>query len=316
MKQIKYLLLFMFMIILWPSCEKFDTLRFPDFQEAANVRIQVDPDYASIDATDIPNAKIMFSVFSENDNIESVVISATYYSFQNDMNYSRREVLRLTQADFDAVDGAIRDVEFTTQFLVQQFGLPNGVDDLGGGDRFDFFNVTTLTNGLVFPDTILSETEFETINVTPNIVNSAATTSFSVGFTAYVSCPFILNDAIGTYEVVTDAWGDWDPGEQIEVVGNANGTGVIVKGMYSKFRNDDRGPYDVEVLVEANTGIATVMQQPAWEYFWYAGEEGYGTGSVAGEGFVFSCAGIITLTLEHTVTAGSYGEQTLTLQKI
>ena len=201
MKHLKYLLLFALMIILWPSCEKFDTLRFPEFQEAANVRIQVDPDYSSIDASDIPNAKLMFSVFSENDNIESVVIYATLYSFATDTDYARREILRYTQADFDAAGGAIRDVEFTTQFLAQQFGLPNGVDDLGGGDRFDFFNITTLTNGMVFPDTILSETEFETINVTPNIVNSAATTSFSVGFTAYVACSVPAGFATGDYQL-------------------------------------------------------------------------------------------------------------------
>jgi hypothetical protein len=72
----------------------------------------------------------------------------------------------------------------------------------------------------------------------------------------------------------------------------------------------------VEVIVDANSGIATVAKQPAWEYFWYAGEEGYGTGSVEGGGFVFSCSGVITLTLEHTVEAGSYGNNVLTLQKL
>jgi len=152
--------------------------------------------------------------------------------------------------------------------------------------------------------------------VTPNIINSAATTSFTVGFTAYVSCPFVVEDAIGTYQVVEDGWADWDPGDQIEVVANRDGTGVIVKGMFSKFRNDDRGPYDVEILVDPNGGFATVEKQPAWEWFWYTGTELYGTGSVEGDGFVFSCSGVITLSLEHTVTAGSFGVYVLTLQKI
>jgi len=198
MKYIKYLLPIILILVFGSSCEKMENLRFPEFLDAANVRIQVDPDYSSLDASDIANAKLMFSVFSENTNIESVVISASLYSFGNDTNYARREILRYTQSDFDSHTGAIRDVEFTSDWLAQQFGL-TGASDLGGGDRFDFFNVTTLTNGMVFPDTILAETDFETINVTPNIVNNAATTSFSVGFTAYVACPVPAGFAEGEY---------------------------------------------------------------------------------------------------------------------
>ncbi len=298
------------------SCQDQDGSRFPDFIEAANVRIQVDPDYSSLNAADIPNAKLQFSLFSENNNLQSVVLSGVYYNFANNTTSDEVELMRWTQSDFDANNGAIRNVEFTSQFLADKFGLPNGIDDLGGGDRFEIHNVTTLTNGMVFPDSVLQGTPQKTINVTPNIVNSASTTSFSVGFTAYVSCPFIAADAVGTYEVVYDGWADWSPGDQIDVVANADGTGVIVKGMYSKFRNDDRGPYDVEVLVDAGTGIATVAKQPAWEWYWYTGTEEYGTGSVEGGGFVFSCSGIITLNLKHTVAAGSFGTSTLTLQKI
>jgi hypothetical protein len=199
MKNIKYLLLIIGIILAFQSCEDEEKIRFPEFEDAANVRIQIDPDYSSIDASDITNAKLVFSVFSENKNIESVVISAVYYSFQNDSTTDPVEILSLTQSDFDAANGAIRNKEFTAQFLAAQFGLPGGSSDLGGGDRFDFSNVTTLTNGMVFPDTILSETQHETINVTPNIINSSGTTSFTVGFTAYVACPVPDGFALGDY---------------------------------------------------------------------------------------------------------------------
>ncbi|MBE9511794.1 MAG: hypothetical protein IMY71_13040 [Bacteroidetes bacterium] len=199
MKNIKYLLLIIGIILAFQSCEDESKIRFPEFEDAANMRIQIDPDYSSIDASDISNAKLVFSVFSENTNIESVVISAVYYSFQNDSTTDPVEVLSLTQSDFNAANGAIRDREFTAQFLAEKFGLPGGISDLGGGDRFDFFNVTTLTNGMVFPDTILSETDHETVNVTPNIINSSGTTSFTVGFTAYVACPVPNGFATGDY---------------------------------------------------------------------------------------------------------------------
>jgi len=199
MKNYKYLILIIGIILAFQSCEDEDKMRFPEFEDAANLRIQLDPDYSSIDASDIANAKLVFSVFSENTNIESVVISAAYYSFMNDSTTDPLEVLSFTQSDFDAADGAIRNREFTAQFLAEKFGLPGGISDLGGGDRFDFFNLTTLTNGMVFPDTILSETDLETVNVTPNIINSAGTSSFSVGFTAYVACPVPAGFALGDY---------------------------------------------------------------------------------------------------------------------
>jgi len=198
MKNIKYLILIVGLVLAFQSCEDESKIRFPEFEDAANMRIQIDPDYSSIDASDIANAKLVFSVFSENTNIESVVISAVYYSFLNDSTTAPVEILTLSQSDFD-VEGAIQNLEFTSQFLVETFGLPGGLGDLSGGDRFDFFNVTTLTNGMVFPDTILSETDHETVNVTPNIINSAGTSSFSVGFTAYVACSVPDGYALGDY---------------------------------------------------------------------------------------------------------------------
>ena len=198
MKNIKYLILIVGLVLAFQSCEDEDKIRFPEFEDAANLRIQLNPDYSSIDASDIANAKLVFSVFSENTNIESVVISAVYYSFLNDSTTAPVEILTLSQSDFD-VEGAIQNLEFTSQFLVETFGLPGGLGDLSGGDRFDFFNVTTLTNGMVFPDTILSETDHETVNVTPNIINSAGTSSFSVGFTAYVACSVPDGYALGDY---------------------------------------------------------------------------------------------------------------------
>lgn len=202
MKTIKLLLLLFGIFIIIQSCEDQESIRFPEIEEAANVRIQVSEDYSFLDASDITNAKFVYSVFSENKNIESVIISAEYYNFENDTTYARRELIKYTQADFDATDGSIFNEEFTAQFLAEKFGLLNGASDLGGGDLFNFDNITKLTNGMQFPDTILSETPFETVNVTPNILQSAATTSFTAIFFTFVGCPSTLE---GTYITVTNA---------------------------------------------------------------------------------------------------------------
>ena len=305
---IKYNSLVFILFVLLISCEDPDAIRIPDFKDAVNVRVVIDPDNSFLDFSDLANAKFVFDAYSENTDLRSATFYMSYYDFSADSTYN--------EVPLEFTEFPTQHYEFTSQELADIFNLPGGIDGLGGGDSFNFITVAVTADGLIYPDTVLQGLPQETLNVTPNIINSAATTSFTSSFLVYVSCPFIADDAVGTYQVVEDGWADWDPGDQIEVVANTDGTGIIVKGMYSKFRNDDRGPYDVEVLVDAGSGIATVVLQPAWEWYWYAGEEGYGTGSVAGEGFVFSCSGIITLSQEHTVAAGSFGVYVLTLQKI
>lgn len=196
-KFLKYIAIMIFGFVILIACRDEETIRIPELTEAANVRIQLDPDYSSLRADDLDNAKLVFSVFSDNTNIQEVVLSAEYYNFAQDSSYSRMVIKTYKQSDFDAASGAIRDVTFTAADLADMFGVGNATD-LGGGDRFDFYNVTTLTNGMVFPDTVSLPTG-EFLNTTPNIVNSAATTSFSVGFTAYVACPISSSYGTGDY---------------------------------------------------------------------------------------------------------------------
>ena len=284
------------LLLLFISCEDPDAIRLPDFQTGVNVRVVIDPDYAFLNFADLANSKFVFDAYTENTDLASSTFYMSYYDLSADSTYAEVPIV------FDQYPQ--QHYEFTTQQLAEIYNLPGGIDDMGGGDSFTFRTEAVTADGRKYPDTVLPGLPQESLNVTPNIINSSATTSFTSNFIVYVSCPFIVDDAVGTYQVVYDGWADWEPGEEIEVVANANGTGIIVLGMYSKFRNDDRGPYDVEVLVDAGSGIATVELQPAWEYFWYDGtEEGYGTGSVEVGGFVFSCSGIITLSLEHSVTA-------------
>jgi hypothetical protein len=306
--KIKYILLLSISLGIFISCEDPDAIRLPEFKDAVNVRVVIDPDYTFLDFSDLGNAKFVFDAYTENTDLQSAVFYMSYYNLSTDSTYSEVKI--------DFTEFPKQHYEYTAAELAEIFSLPGGIDDLGGGDSFSFRTEAITVDGRIYPDTVLQGLPQESLNVGPDITQAPATSSFTSNFVVFVSCPFIVSDAVGTYEVVVDGWADWDPGEQIEVVANPDGTGIVVLGMYSKFRNDDRGPYDVEILVNANSGIATVEQQPAWEWFWYSGDEQYGTGSVAGDGFVFSCAGIITVTLEHTVEAGTFGNYDLTLQKL
>ena len=138
--------LFSFIVIagiglLLGACNTEDNVRFPEIEKAANVRFQLNPDYTSLKADDIANAKIQFSVFSENKNIDQVILSAQYYNFANDTLYPRRNIKVFTQSDFDQADGAIRNIDLTSSALAEMFNLSSS-DEMGGGDRFDFYNVT------------------------------------------------------------------------------------------------------------------------------------------------------------------------------
>ncbi|GEM_PF-2837743 len=176
------------------SCE--EETRLPEFEEGATMRIQVDPAYSFFNFAEIDEAKLVYSLFTVNDNLDRTEVYVDYYSFGQDSTYDTRLWATYTPGDFDS-EGAIREVTITSQEFAEFMGLT--VDDLSGGDRLDFTNFTYLTDGRVFPDTVLKDTDYEAINIETSIVNSAATTSFSVGFTAYIACPTTPSDWTGEY---------------------------------------------------------------------------------------------------------------------
>lgn len=183
--------------IIMTSCEDEDAVRIPETSDGVNLRIQQHPDFVNMRADDIENAKLVFSLFSENKNLQEVSLTIEYYNFAEDKVYARKPLRTYSQADFDAADGAIRDVTVTSQELATLFEIQ--VSDIGGGDRYDVFNLTTLTDGRIFPDTLNLPGGVIAPNLTPNIANSAATTSFSVGFRSYVACPVPAGYATGDY---------------------------------------------------------------------------------------------------------------------
>lgn len=199
MKLMKYIpLVFSALIILvLTSCEDEDTIRVPEFKEAATMRIQVVPEFSFINFADLANGKLQFSLFTENDNLDRMELSLEYYNLGQDSLYPKMIWRTFSASEFGS-DGIIRDVTFTTQDLIDFYNLPSEAT-VTGGDRMDFSNVTYLTDGRMYPDTVLKNTDFETVNVTPNIINANTTTSFSVGFTAYVACPTVPEDWEGDY---------------------------------------------------------------------------------------------------------------------
>lgn len=183
MRFLKYLYIIALIGVML-SCEDEDTLRIPqDFVAGPNARFQLDPDFSNLNFADIENAKVKYDFFSESTDLDRVELLVVYNSVVGTSSDSIL-IATYTQADINANRGVIRNVEYTSDELAKIAGL-SGFQDLQGGDNFTFINITYMTDGRIYP----SATPNGNTNVTPNIANSAGTTSWTAGWVSYVACP-------------------------------------------------------------------------------------------------------------------------------
>lgn len=182
MKNIKYtpliLLLALTMIV---SCQDDDAVRVPDILNAANVRIQINPDRSYFDFNDIANAYLEYDMFSENKDLESVEIVFEYVNSVAGDTTDPQVIKTYAQGDF--VNGVIRGERLTSAELVAALGITIG--DLAGGDQFLFVNRTTLEDGRVYPSATVAGYQ----NVPADIRLASGTTSYTAVFDAIVGCP-------------------------------------------------------------------------------------------------------------------------------
>lgn len=113
-------------------------------------------------------------------------------------------------------------------------------------------------------------------------------------FTTKIICPF-TSPVGGTYKVVRDDLGDWNAGDEVEVT---DGPGSNQVNLSKVWPNPAKGTIVNPLLVNVNpvNGAATV---PAVDFANY-GTIYRGTGS----GSVFSCTGLITLSI--TISGNPY----------
>lgn len=188
------------------SCEDEDTLRIPqEFGKGPNVRIVVDPNNSFINVEDFSGSKLVYDLYSESKNLDKIELLVAY---NEDGVFVDTVVIKsYTQADINAANGVLKGEQVSSQELASAFGVD--VTDIAGGDYFVFINRTTMDDGTVYP----SVTVGGNLNITPNIINSSNTTSFTSGFTVYAGCPSPKEDIEGTYtaEIVTQDSGGNPP---------------------------------------------------------------------------------------------------------
>ena len=179
---------------LFISCEDPDAIRIPEFKDAVNVRVVIDPDHTFLNFEDLGNAMFVFDAYTENTDLRSATFYMSYYDLSADSTYD--------EIPLEFTEFPTQHYEFTSQELAALFNLAGGIEDLDGGDLFNFRTVAVTADGVTYPDTVLQGLPQESLNVTPNIINAAASTSFTTVFNTFVGCPSNLE---GTYNAVVNA---------------------------------------------------------------------------------------------------------------
>ena len=170
--------------------------RFPDLQDAANMRIIVDQNFSSINADDPSSAQVVFDIYSENiDDVEKVELFADFFDFSEGTTNDRVFLKTVPISDFST--GVLENFTITFDEFKTALGLQDS--DFDGLDQVTIYNETTLKDGRVYPQTFAANDEVNITNTTPNILNSAATTSFTATVTVFVQCPLTDGFATGKY---------------------------------------------------------------------------------------------------------------------
>lgn len=164
------------------------------------------------------------------------------------------------------------------------------------GDQFTIYNQIVTKDGRTF-DVVNTGADF------------AGLPAYNMALTwkATVVCPFIPTAAAGTYEITADNW-DGAVGETVAVTATANSATLTHAFPYA----DPPGRNPLVITITPTTGGAVVARQTYGSY-----GTGFENFRAEGSGFFFSCTGIITLSLTHTLPSGTnYGTYPLRLKKI
>ena len=196
--------------------------------------------------------------------------------------------------------------------LAAAYGLP--VSSFSPGTTYTFYNRLITKSGRKFDVTNTGNNNGSGL-ITGNNYNSA----FS--FQAAIVCPFVAPMA-GTYKVITDEWADWSADDLVQVTDGPGANQLNLSQVYpGAYGTNSATSTPLVINVDPPTGAATLTSGVTWGHYVYtSGGTNYdylATTLSGSGGFVFSCTGVITVTIHISLSAG-YGDQgnfKLTLQK-
>lgn len=289
-----YILSLLSILLIIISCRDEDTLVLNPDKIPHGIMVCLDEITSPvIDVTNLENAAFEANFSAPSDNVDAYVIMAQRIS----MSVSAwAEVKRVT--DFPKTCS----ISISATEIANALGID--LDDFLPGDEIDFNAYAIGDNG----DTAYWENLDQDLGTNPGQKQGFR-------YVTYVSCPFVAAEITGTYKLIEDEAGimnDYD--STITVNAGPGENQITIVDMFHHPDPDNPGStYNVIVDVDPETGIATVERQNAWNsdnWGW-----GWGVGSNEGGGFVFSCAGLILLTLEQYCGGNDLGAYKYTIIK-
>lgn len=267
------------------------------------------PDVNSFDIS-LGDPEITFTLYSQNKDIKQVNVWVELNQFAT-QTITDRVLLKTINGKTLTNNGSSK-LSISLSEFAEAVELTHA--DLQGGDIFTIYNEVEMDDGRVYPDSVLLGGK-PYVNMENSFSTTAVSTSYTYQLSFPVLCPFLVDEAVGTYAVTRDDFETYlDPSYKPEIVEGANPGEIIIKNIFGH-PEPSPGAYDIIVKVNPNTDVATVVKQDAWLCSNFASTCTLGTGYVEGAGFFFSCTGFLTLDLKQSVDAGNYGTFKLELTK-
>ncbi|MDE3248663.1 MAG: hypothetical protein KGO82_08395 [Bacteroidota bacterium] len=143
---------------------------------------------------------------------------------------------------------------------------------------------------------------------TPTNFSSFPAYKFGLTWKATAVCAFSQAASVGAYKVVSDDnWQDYAPGDTLTVFPGPDANSLSFYAYPAvQAGGVNRKPWIVKV--DAATGTATMASQAIGSY-------GSVVSSAKASGFVFSCTGVITLSVDVNYGGTVYAAQVLTIKK-
>jgi hypothetical protein len=189
----------------------------------------------------------------------------------------------------------------TSQEVATALGVT--VASLSPGNFYTFYNRAITKDGK----------QYDLSNV-GSALGSNSNYNACLQWTAYITCPF-SGPVGGSYKVVYDGdWQDWSTGDIVQVTDGPAANQINLSKVWpNPAYGDIKDP--LLVNIDPATGSAKVPKVTfGINYPGTATAQGSGAGDFAG--YVFSCTGYITLTMNVTYNGSPQGALKLKLQKL
>jgi len=165
------------------------------------------------------------------------------------------------------------------------------------GNQYTLYNEVTLTDGRIF-DYANTATTFSGISAY----------RMALAWSATVICPYV-GPIAGNYTVVQDDWVDWSPGTIVQVLDGAVANTVNISKVWP---NPAYGTVvnPLTITVNPATGAGTIPSGLVWGDYGSLASTGAGS-----SGFVFSCTGLINMSIRIVYGGSDFGSYKLILKK-